>query len=171
MVKELTLNLAEGIDDGTFLERTAARGIICHKGKYLVILGKYGDCKFPGGGMEQGESLQDTLLREVREETGFHVIPEAIREGYLVHEKRKGEPEDILIMDSYYYFCDVERTSGEQELDDYEAEYGYEVHWLSLEEMIARNEHIQDYSKVPWAVRENLVMKELFTRKQVENGL
>lgn len=166
MIKELTLNLADGIDDGTFFERTAARGIICQNGRYLVILGKYGDCKFPGGGMEKGETLQDTLLREVREETGFHVLPESIREGYLVHEKRKGETEEILIMDSYYYFCDIAGKPEEQELDDYEAEYGYEAHWLPLDEMITRNEQIQDYSKVPWAVRENLVMKELFSVRE-----
>lgn len=51
-MQELTLNLPEGIDDGSFMGRTAVRGIIRQNGKYLVILGEQGDCKFPGGGME-----------------------------------------------------------------------------------------------------------------------
>lgn len=50
-MQELTLNLPEGIDDGSFVGRTAVRGIICQNGKYLVILGEQGDCKFPGGGL------------------------------------------------------------------------------------------------------------------------
>ncbi len=82
-MQELTLNLPEGIDDGSFVERTAVRGIICQDGKYLVILGEQGDCKFPGGGMEQGEFLFGTLTREVLEETGCHVKPDSIREGFL----------------------------------------------------------------------------------------
>jgi ADP-ribose pyrophosphatase YjhB (NUDIX family) len=32
----------------------------------------------PGGAMEPGESIADTVVREVREETGFDVVPERI---------------------------------------------------------------------------------------------
>ena len=69
-MQELTLNLPEGIDDGSFVGRTAVRGIICQNGKFLVILGKLGDCKFPGGGMEQGEFLVGTRARGVVVGTG-----------------------------------------------------------------------------------------------------
>lgn len=167
-MKELTLDLAEGIDDGKFFERIAARGIICRNGKYLVITGKYGDCNFPGGGMEQGESLQETLVREVQEETGYHVKSDSIREAFLVHERRKGRyrrDEKILIMDSYYYFCEVEDVPGETHLTEAEQEKGYRNVWLSLSEMLAYNEKLSDLSKTPWVVREKLIMKELLSEK------
>ena len=117
-MQELTLNLPEGIDDGSFMGRTAVRGIIRQNGKYLVILGKQGDCKFPGGGMEQGEFLFGTLTREVLEETGCHVKPDSIREGFLVHEKTNRQSEEVLVMDSYYYFCEVEDIRDSKEAAD-----------------------------------------------------
>ena len=169
-MQELTLNLPEGIDDGSFVERTAVRGIICQNGKYLVILGEQGDCKFPGGGMEQGEFLFGTLTREVLEETGCHVKPDSIREGFLVHEKTHRQAEEVLIMDSYYYFCEVAGIRESNEAADasgyaiedfYEKEPGTKVCWLPLAEMIARNENVKELSKAPWVVRELLVMREL----------
>lgn len=169
-MQELTLILPEGIDDGSFLGRTAVRGIICQNGKYLVILGKQGDCKFPGGGMEQGEFLFGTLMREVLEETGCHINPDSIREGFLVHEKTKRQQEEVLVMDSYYYFCEVAGRRDSNEAVDasgyavdnfYEKEPGTKVFWLSLADMIARNENVKDLSKAPWVVRELLIMREL----------
>ena len=157
-MQELTLNLPEGIDDGSFVERTAVRGIICQNGKYLVILG------------EQGEFLFGTLTREVLEETGCHVKPDSIREGFLVHEKTNRQSEEVLVMDSYYYFCEVEDIRDSKEAADasgyaienfYDGEAGTKVCWLPLADMIARNENVKEPSEAPWVVRELLVMREL----------
>lgn len=169
-MKELTLYLTNEIDDGAFRNRTAARGIIVREGKYLVILGRHGDCKFPGGGMEQGETLQETLFREVCEETGFRVRKDSIRDGFLVHERRKEEEKEVLIMDSYYFFCEAEHEAGEHSLSNYESGSGSdsEVSWLTLPEMIKRNESVQDFAKAPWAVREMLVMRELVQNNRTE---
>lgn len=42
--------------------RIAIRAIICKKGKFAIIQSKeYGEYKFPGGGMEQGEHEFETL--------------------------------------------------------------------------------------------------------------
>lgn len=169
-MQELTLNLPEGIDDGSFMGRTAVRGIICQNEKYLVVCGQLGDCKFPGGGMEQGEFLFGTLTREVLEETGCHVKPDSIREGFLVHEKTNRQSEEVLVMDSYYYFCEVEDIRDSKEAADasgyvvgnfHEGEAGTKVCWLPLADMVARNENVKELSKAPWVVRELLVMREL----------
>ena len=96
----------------------------------------------------------------MQEETGCRVIPESIGDYLLVHERRKGNPEDWLEMDSWYFFCDIEQTVYERSLDDYEKEYGYQVVWMTLEEMIRKNE-AGDREKTPWIVREAMVMREL----------
>lgn len=162
-IKELTLDLKDYVEDGTVFKRKAVRGIIKHNNKYLAIHGKYGDYKFPGGGMKQGEQIYETLIREVQEETGYKVIPNSISDYILVHEKRKGDPDDLLEMDSWYYFCDIEEILYERNLDEYEKEYDYQVVWMSLEDMIQKNERVTQYDKIPWVIREIMVMNDLLT--------
>lgn len=160
-MKEIIIDLKDYIEDGTVFRRTAARGIIEQKGKYLIINSKYGDYKFPGGGQKSGESLEETLIREVEEETGYRVIRDSIREGIMCHEKRKGCPDDLLEMKSYYFYCEVEEVVHNRNLDDYEKEYDYQVEWMTLEDIIKRNEEVEDFENIPWVVRENIVMKEI----------
>lgn len=176
-MQELTVNLPEDIDDGSFMGRTAVRGIICQSGKYLVIPGKQGDCKFPGGGMEQGEFRFGTLTREVLEETGRFVKPDSIREGFLVHEKTVRQGEEVPVMDSYYYFCEVaggaehmlEEACESADTPELSGEASCKAEpkpeqgacWLPLSDMIARNENVREPSRAPWVVRELLVMREL----------
>lgn len=158
---ELTIDLHNYITGGSVFKRTAVRGIIRKDGKYLMIHSKYGDHKFPGGGSKDGESLEETLFREVQEETGCLVRKDSLQEGLLVHERRKGEPDDLLEMDSYYFFCDIEEKTGDRNLDAYEAEYDYQVVWMTLEEAIRNNEAVENYEKIPWVLREVMVMKKL----------
>lgn len=165
-IKELNLDLKNYIEGGSVFKRKAVRGIVKHEDKFLVIHGKYGDYKFPGGGVNDGETLQDTLVREVQEETGFRVIPDSIADYILVQERRKGYPDDLLEMDSWYYLCDVYDITYERNLDDYEKEYDYQVKWLTLSDIIQKNEAVKDHDKIPWIVREMMVMRELLEEKE-----
>lgn len=168
-MKELFLDLKNYRTEGNIYKRTAIRGIVQKEGKYLVIHSKYGDYKFPGGGMEGDETHEETLIRELQEETGYRVLPQSMRGGIKVKERRKGDLEDIVEMDSYYYFCTVDEKPGERNLDEYEEEYDYQVAWLSLKEIIDRNQLVENYENIPWIVRETMVMKEIL-KGNIEYG-
>lgn len=115
--------------------REAVRAIIRKDGKIALVKSeKEHYYKFPGGGIEPGESHLGALLREVREETGLQVRADSVREFGLVCEKRKSimEPEIIFEQRSYYYTAEVEADAGAQDLDDYEAELGYHLEWTDL---------------------------------------
>lgn len=144
----------------TIFKRTASRAIISDGEKYLMITSKYGDYKFPGGGQEEGENLVDTLIREVQEETGYHVIKNTVEKYGKVRERRKKRI-DVMKMDSHYYFCKVEPEAGKKNLDEYEKEYEYQVVWVTLEEAIENNKQITDLDACPWNIREIRVMERL----------
>lgn len=59
---ELTIDLKNYKTGGSIHKRTAVRGIVEKDGKFLIIHSKYGDYKFPGGGMEGNETHEETLL-------------------------------------------------------------------------------------------------------------
>ena len=71
--------------DGTVGRRPSVRGIVIKDGKIAMMHSlKYNYYKLSGGGMEAGESLEDTLIREVREESGLIVKKDSIKEfGYV----------------------------------------------------------------------------------------
>lgn len=56
--------------------RPSVRAIIIREDKVLMIHSKkYDYYKFPGGGPDKGESHIQALIREVKEESGYQVIP------------------------------------------------------------------------------------------------
>ncbi len=163
-MKELSVDLKNYQSENTVFHRTAARGIIRHGEEYLMIYSKYGDYKFPGGGKHDDETLIDALVREVKEETGYTVKKDSVCEYLKITEKRKGITADLMIMESYYYFCDVEEQVGERNLDDYEKEDDYKTVWLTLTDALAYNKSMNCIEKV-WVVREITVMKELLKKE------
>lgn len=167
---EMVIDLHNYVNNGSIFNRTAARGIIYKDGKYLLIHSKYGDHKFPGGGMKTGETIVQTLIREVKEETGYLVNEKSILEGFIVHERRKGYPDDLMIMKSFYFYCEVNENANDRNLDDYEEGYNYQVSWMTLEEAISKNESVQNYENIPWIERETMVMKRLSIVENIFRG-
>ena len=131
--------------------RPSVRGIVIRDGKAgLVHSLKYNYYKFPGGGMESGEAHSETLVREVREESGLIVIPESIREYGMVHRVQKGKYDSTLVQDNYYYFCDTYNEPRSQRLDDYEAEAEFVLEFVDPVEAIHVNMDIprDDWDRV-----------------------
>lgn len=61
--------------------RNSAKAIIIKEGKMLVTkLNDQGDIFYimPGGGQEAGETLEEAVVREVKEETGLLVRPKSL---------------------------------------------------------------------------------------------
>lgn len=130
------------IENGTVGKRPSVRGIILKNGKIAMMHSlKFDYYKLPGGGIEEGEALEDTLVREVREESGLVVKAASIQEFGFVRRIEKGKIEDIFIQDNYYYLCDVEEMVIAQQLEDYEEEEQFTLEWVTPAKAIAVNQN------------------------------
>ena len=119
--------------NGTVFVRPSVRGIIIRDGRVAMIHSLvWNYYKFPGGGMEVGETQLDTLIREVREETGLKVIPDSVREFGWVHRVEEGHShgEDVFVQDNYYYLCDADPVPGPTEMDPKEAVSGFVLEFV-----------------------------------------
>ncbi len=143
---EFTVDLHNYPEGGSVFRRTAVRGIIERQGKYLLVREKYGDYKFPGGGAEPGETLEETT------------------------ERRKCQKADIMVMESHYFFCQVEGPAAKQKLDEYEEEHGFCPVWAALPEALEQNRRAEKEqaelcargeSPIPWVTRDRMVIERL----------
>ena len=143
-------------DDLPEILRIAVRGIIFMEEKLLFIHDKYGELKIPGGGKEPGEDDLQTLIREVKEETGYRVIPDSVKPFGYIEEKRLSTHERAIWHQiSNIYFCDVEPEQGECEYSENEKNFGMHFQMFTLDEAIERNRQmLMQQGEQAWNQRE-----------------
>jgi 8-oxo-dGTP pyrophosphatase MutT (NUDIX family) len=145
--------------------RPSARAIIVRKHTLAMIYSrKYDFFKLPGGGIEPGENGIQSMIREVKEETGLTVIPESVKEYGYVHRIQKGKHEPVFIQDNYYYLCDVTEEVGDQELSDNEKAAEFVLQFVKPIVAISKNrEHDCKGEMDSMLEREALVLEFLIT--------
>ncbi len=110
-------------------------GIAVQDGKALIVPQFQRGYDWPGGTMELGETLEETLKREVKEETGYEAEPIKILAAYTSffhHIFKKNDHQAILL----FYLVNV--VGGEISatgLSDYEKDYAEEAKWVPLDEL------------------------------------
>lgn len=161
-----TLDTKDYDPDSAAFVRPSVRAIIIKDGTVAMVHSlKYDYYKFPGGGMEPGESQLDALIRETREEAGLIVIPNSIQEYGYVHRVKKSDPDTIygrFIQDNFYYLCSAEDAVRSQELDDYEAEEHFTLEYVLPESAIRINRTVDHGPKDQLMLeREALVLEHL----------
>lgn len=125
-LRDSVFGLPEDYDESTFVTRTAARAVLVDKdGRVAVINSTNRNCyKLPGGGIDDGELIEEALRREVREEAGYeisHIVPL----GYTHETRHKFQQFNI----SYAFLARAEEYVGNNLMED-EIEDGFELEWF-----------------------------------------
>ena len=168
------LDLVDGgpFDSGAaVVERLAARAVIHDdRGRMLLLRSRHGDLKFPGGGLDPGESAQQALLRELAEECGV-VDAEVVQELLRVRELRPAqEPGAVFCMTSRYFGCTLTGQVGDvaARLEDYERALGLAPIWVEPESALRTNAGLlstwraeQVADRAPWLPRETAALEWL----------
>ena len=126
----------------------AVKAIIMAEGKVgLIHFTKENLYDFPGGGIEDGETFTEALIREIKEEAGATVKPLSIKafehaKYALIYKENSSD----TIVERYfsYYFCDIEDGYTEPTLTEHEINSGQQFVFVTIDEAISTNEvHIQ----------------------------
>ncbi|TCO51765.1 8-oxo-dGTP pyrophosphatase MutT (NUDIX family) [Kribbella antiqua] len=149
---------------GRVIERTAVRGVLFRGPELLLLASRHGDYKFPGGGVEPGESHPAAVRREFREECGLVDVSVGPGLGSTIEEVPAIEPAyDIFRMTSHYFRCSGGASGGVRELEAYEAELELVPRWVTVDEALAANRAVQGggVGVMRWLVRETAVLEWL----------
>ncbi len=136
-------------DTVEIFEKESVRGIIMRDGKLAMQCSKYGEYKIPGGVREEGETILQTLVREVNEETGLIVIEDSLKEIGKVVEIRKDIFNEKVkyVCHSYFYFCEVRDEMTAMHLTESEIKKGYVLDWKTPEQIYKNNVRLNDKIK------------------------
>ncbi|WP_034262736.1 NUDIX domain-containing protein [Actinospica robiniae] len=158
---------AEGLDLAAgVVERTAVRAIVL-RGRELLLLHSphNADYKFPGGGVETGESDDDALRREMLEECGANVTAILEPFGEIVEYSATVEAQAAVFrMVSRYVRCEVDDRFGQQNLEQYERDLELAPVWVDVADAIRLNEAIQrerGAHAARWNRRETLALRSI----------
>ena len=140
------------------------RGIIINdEGQVLLLyFNKRNGYSIPGGTVEENESIKDTVLREVLEETGADIIPIKIV-GKYYHTSKNFNYEGVTFDSNrveYFYFCKFKGfkennlgIKGEFDADD------VQIKFLDYEDVMNAKLFKRDKSMIERAMNEFLLYK------------
>ena len=148
-------------EDMPVFEKYSVRGVIVRDGKIAVQQSAAGDYKILGGGVEEGETFEQALIREVQEESGLKVIPDSIREIGEIVEKRKDifDSSMVYVCHSCFFFCDAEEKMVETHMTESEIAKGFHLEWATPQKILDGNKPF--CNQQPWSYRDSEFIRML----------
>lgn len=135
------------------IHKRSAGGIVHSDGKFLTLnVTKYGEVVFPKGTIEQDETPEQAAVREILEETGYHVkIVAPLGEVSYEFDEDDGKRYRKTV---YHYLFELidKNEQPKPNREDHENEEGIENLWLTFGDAQERLTHDESKEKLQKAV-------------------
>lgn len=140
--------------------KQAAFAILQSETHFLMILRRGGDLGFPGGKLEEGESILKGMIREVKEEIGLELVQRTDMEVISVDSTKKCECHAVLIPELKQWILDKAVTAS------YTASHSKEVDGVLLlkKKPNVIDNIIQCHSLAPTVKEELLAFKAILEK-------
>jgi 8-oxo-dGTP pyrophosphatase MutT (NUDIX family) len=160
MKKLLLLDAKDYTDDMPVFEKHSVRAIIVKNGQIAMQQSKDGIYKILGGVVEDEETHEETLVREVEEEGGLIVKCDTIKSLGYIEERRRDifELDKIYNCYTYFYSCEVEDYEVSLKMTASEIAKGYHLTWATPEHIVQTNSALIRDS---WRMRDTEFIKML----------
>lgn len=137
-MKILTTDIGEIIQNPDEIKMKSRAIITDNEGK--ILIGNYGGVYLlPGGSIDTGENPNNTILRELREETGleFQQLEPFTKIRYFQNRypTREGRTINRLLITYYYIGREKDAIKHDRKLTEKEIKDGFELKYYSVEEI------------------------------------
>lgn len=141
--------------------RPASRGIVVRDGNVLLTYEAHtGVYMSPGGGREGNESFEECCIRELKEESGYEVVP--VKPFLVINEYCFD-----TCYEAHYFLCEI-TGRGEARLTPTEIDHGVCSRWLPIDEAIEIFSHYDEKTEDHRSLytREYTVLKKYLEYKK-----
>lgn len=115
------------------------KGLIINSNNEIILGYSHKTYQFPGGHLEEGESLEECLLREIKEETGIELKNVTMKPFMLIRHysrnyRETGKNRENII---YYFVVKTDDTINldNTSFDEWEIDGNYELRTIKLDEV------------------------------------
>lgn len=130
--------------DALRIRRLATRAVVRRGDQLLLLRSRSGDYRFPGGGMDEGETVAASIARELLEECGARLLRVDEHLLTVVDERAAREPGAVFVQESRYYLCDVHDGLAEVDHDLRERTLALAPRWVDLHAALESNRDLRD---------------------------
>lgn len=113
-------------------QRLSANALIIRDGKILLTR-QWDGYSLVGGGVEKGESLEQAVIREAKEETGLEIVPAKLLYQTVVYFQKDADSQPYQCF-MFYFACDeITGDINHEQITDNEKGYTYDApEWVLL---------------------------------------